>query len=198
MTHPIEIESYRRLGARVDLTQLPPGTRAVVARVIHATADVDFAASLEMTEDTVAAGAAALAAHSPVIVDVEMVRAGISGVRAECFLGRARAARVSGTQTLSALAMQLAGEQHPDGAVFVVGCAPTALEQLLDLVDSGAVRPALVVGVPVGFVGATESKDRLRRTAGVQSISNVGERGGSAVAAAIVNALSRLGGTQSV
>jgi precorrin-8X/cobalt-precorrin-8 methylmutase len=166
--------------------------------VIHATADVDFAASLQMTEDSVAAGAAALAAHSPVIVDVEMVRAGISGLDAECHLGRARAARVSGTHTLSALAMQLAAEKHPDGAVFVVGCAPTALDQLLDLVDSGAVRPALVVGVPVGFVGATEAKDRLRRTTGVKSISNVGERGGSAVAAAIVNALVRLGDAQSV
>ncbi|MFZ0173162.1 MAG: precorrin-8X methylmutase [Acidimicrobiales bacterium] len=194
MTHPIETESYRRLGARIDLSHLPSGPRAVVARVIHATADLGFANSLRLTESAVDAGLHALAADAPVVVDVEMVRAGIGGVPTECFLGRARPLRRRAGQTLSAFAMQLAATAHPDGAVFVVGCAPTALEQLLDLVEAGAVSPALVIGVPVGFVGAAESKDRLRRTAHLETISNVGERGGSAVAAAIVNALVRLGG----
>jgi precorrin-8X/cobalt-precorrin-8 methylmutase len=120
-----------------------------------------------------------------------MVRAGV-GQAAECFLTEAGAsANADPGMTLSARAMALAGQHHPDGAIFVIGCAPTALEQLLDLVEAGLVRPAIVVGVPVGFVGAAEAKERLRSFGGLASISNVGERGGSAVAAAIVNALAR-------
>jgi len=127
-----------------------------------------------------------------------MVRAGIPGVRAECLLPEARALAGSGERqgtTLSAIAMEIAAARHESGAIFVVGCAPTALERLLDLVSSGTVRPAVVIGVPVGFVGAAESKARLRSVASLESISNVGERGGTAVAAAIVNALWRLAGT---
>ncbi|MGH9299972.1 MAG: precorrin-8X methylmutase, partial [Acidimicrobiales bacterium] len=98
--------------------------------------------------------------------------------------------------TLSALAMRMAASEHREGAIFAIGCAPTALDELIALATSGEVAPLLVIGVPVGFVGAAESKDRLRSLpAGVlPSISNVGERGGSAVAAAIVNALVRLSG----
>jgi precorrin-8X/cobalt-precorrin-8 methylmutase len=199
-THPIEAESYRVLEARLDLSHLEPGPRAVVARVVHATADAALADTMCVTPEAVRAGVAALAGEVPVVVDVEMVRAGI-GLPAECFLAEARVGRSRGPTgtrvptapagTLSAAAMELAVARHPDGAVFVIGCAPTALERLLDLVGSGAARPALVVGVPVGFVGAAEAKERLRASP-VCSISNVGERGGSAVAAAVVNALWRL------
>lgn len=194
MTHPIEVESYRRLAERVDLAHLPPGQAAVVARVIHATADLGFAESLRFSGGAVEAGVAALGSGAAVVVDVEMVRAGIGGPATECFLAESRAtdAIAGPATTLSARAMTLAAERHPDGAIFVIGCAPTALEQLLDLVEAGLVRPALVVGVPVGFVGAAESKERLRTFTQLPSISNVGERGGSAVAAAIVNALARM------
>ena len=195
MTHPIEEESYRRLHALVDLSHLSAGKQAVVARVIHATADLEFARTLDMTESAVEAGVAALAAGAPVVVDVEMVRAGLVGLEARCYLGEARAAPPA-LPTLSARAMQLAAQHHPEGAVFVVGCAPTALEELINLVEAGRVRPALVIGVPVGFVGAAEAKEHLRRTEGLPAISNVGERGGSAVAAAIVNALRRLVGEE--
>jgi precorrin-8X/cobalt-precorrin-8 methylmutase len=188
--HPIEVESYRRLARRVDLSHFDDGPRAVIARVIHATADTEFAESLRVAPAAVAAGVELITAGAPVVVDVEMVRAGIGGVKTVCFLPQARAEPPDGL-TLSARATRLAGE-YPDGALFVVGCAPTALEELLDLVEAGAVRPGLVVGVPVGFVGAAEAKDRLRRCEHVPSISNVGERGGSSVAAAIVNALLRL------
>jgi precorrin-8X/cobalt-precorrin-8 methylmutase len=191
VTHPIEAESYRRLALRVDLSHLPPGRRAVVARVIHATADLGFADSLRFSDGAIDAGTSAIRSGAPIVVDVEMVRAGVGGT-AECFLAEARAGASSSdpAMTLSARAMVLAGQRHPDGAIFVVGCAPTALEQLLDLVEAGLVRPTMVVGVPVGFVGAAEAKERLR-SFGVASISNVGERGGSAVAAAIINALAR-------
>jgi precorrin-8X/cobalt-precorrin-8 methylmutase len=189
--HPIEVESYRRIATRVDLSHLESGPRAVIARVIHATADIEFAESLRVTPAAVATGIEVIATGAPVVVDVEMVGAGIGSLEADCFLSRARAEPPDGL-TLSARAMRLAAGEYPDGALFVIGCAPTALEQLLDLVEAGAVRPGLVVGVPVGFVGAAEAKDRLRCHEHVPSISNLGERGGSSVAAAIVNALVRL------
>jgi len=190
--HPIEEESFRRLAERVDLSALPAGDREVVARVVHATADLSFAASMRLSPGAVQAGVEALRRGAPVVADVEMVRAGLPGVTACCHLAEARQAGAGGDLTLSALAMRLAAKAHPDGAVFAVGCAPTALEQLLDLVEGGSVRPALVVGVPVGFVGASEAKGRLVATEGLEFVSNVGERGGSAVAAAVVNALWRM------
>ncbi|MGO9558970.1 MAG: precorrin-8X methylmutase [Acidimicrobiales bacterium] len=195
--HPIEEESFRRLAARIDLSHLPPLTRAIVARVIHATADLSFADSIVVDEEAAANAVKALAEGAPVITDVEMVRSGVRG--SHCFLELARKRAQDENHkdndpalTLSARAIQLAAKAHPDGAIFAIGCAPTALDQLVTLAEQGKVRPVLVVGVPVGFVGAAESKERLRMsTADIPSISNIGERGGSAVAAAIVNALGR-------
>jgi precorrin-8X/cobalt-precorrin-8 methylmutase len=190
--HPIEAESYRILASRLDLGHMDSGPRAVVERVIHASADLSYATTIVISEGAVDAGLAALAAGAPVVVDVAMVAAGITSVATECLLGLAQAG-VGGHPTRSANAMRLAAERHPDGAVFVVGCAPTALTALIDLAAAGAVRPALVIGLPVGFVGAAESKEALRQS-GLASISNVGEKGGSAVAAAALNALVRLAG----
>jgi precorrin-8X/cobalt-precorrin-8 methylmutase len=180
--HPIEAESFRILEGRVDLSRFGPLSRAVVARVVHASADVELAGSMVVDDASVERGIAAIRAGAPVVVDVEMVRAGIVGIATECHLAEA-----TGGPTRSAAAMRLAAERHPRGAVFVVGCAPTALGQLLDL----DVEPALVVGLPVGFVGAAEAKAGLRAR-GWPAISNVGEKGGSAVAAAAVNAMVRL------
>jgi precorrin isomerase len=98
--------------------------------------------------------------------------------------------------TRSAAGMRAAVHHHPSGAVVVVGCAPTALEEVLRLAAAGDLAPALVVGLPVGFVGAAAAKEALR-VSGLAAISNVGERGGSAVAAAAVNALVRLAATPS-
>jgi len=194
--HPIEAESYRLLEERCDLSSFAPGPRAVIARVLHATVDFSFAESLVVPEPAVEAGVAAVRAGAAFVADVEMVRAGIGQVATECFLGAARALTGAGESepdvTLSARAIQLAAERHSDGAVFVVGCAPTALEQVVALAKAGVLRPALVIGVPVGLVGAAESKEHLRAATSILSISNVGERGGSAIAAAIVNALVRL------
>lgn len=190
--HPIEAESYRLLAERCDLSHLEAGPRAVLERVLHATADFSFVDSLVAPPASVAAGVTAIRAGAPVVVDVEMVRAGISGVRAECRLDDARRTVRTERLTLSAAAMRLAAAEHAEGAVFAVGCAPTALEELVSLCLAGDVRPALVVGVPVGLVGAAEAKQRLRDATAIPSVSNVGARGGSAVAAAIVNALVRL------
>jgi len=189
--HPIETESYRILHERVDLTRWPPGQRDVVARLIHASADLDYAATTVIGSHAVVHCIEALKAHAPVIADVEMVRAGITSTDATCLLTKAHADPDTGL-TRSAHAVRLAAAAHPTGAVFVIGCAPTALFELIDLHRQGAVHPALVVGLPVGFVGAAESKQALRDSPlGPVSISNVGEKGGSAVAAAAVNALMR-------
>jgi precorrin isomerase len=132
---------------------------------------------------------AALEAGGPVIVDVRMTGAGVSGVHADCYLDQVAAPPVGLTR--SAAAMRIAASQHPTGAIVVVGCAPTALDEVLELAGRGEWAPALVIGLPVGFVGAAAAKEALRMS-GLPAISNVGEKGGSAVAAAAVNALVRL------
>lgn len=179
--HPIERESYRILRSRLDTSAFPPLHRAVVERVVHASADLDYAADLVTDEAALRRGHEALHSGAPVVADVEMVAAGITARRAVCRL--ADAAPGPGL-TRSAHAVRLAYEQVGPGAVWVVGCAPTALEELVAL-DAA---PALVIGMPVGFVGAAESKARLRAS-GLPAVSNISEKGGSAVAAAALNAL---------
>ncbi len=183
--HPIEVESYRIMAERVDLSSWPPLGRAVVARMIHASADLDYATSVRAVEADVQAGIDAVGAGAPIICDAHMVRVGITGAAATCLLDDVGAAPPGSTR--SAAAMRLAAERHPHGAVFVIGNAPTALLELLAL----HVRPALVVGLPVGFVGAAESKQALLDS-GLPCITNLGEKGGSAVAVAAVNAIIRL------
>ena len=181
LVHPIEQESFGILRSRVDLSRLPPLVRAVTERVVHASADLDYVTDLVADEDALQAGAAALAAGAPVVADVQMVAAGITAREVVC---RVRDAQAHDGLTRSAAAVRLAHAQVGPGAVWVVGCAPTALVELLAL-DA---RPALVVGLPVGFVGAAESKAALRAS-GLPQVSNVSEKGGSAVAAAALNAL---------
>ncbi|MGW5367741.1 precorrin-8X methylmutase [Streptomyces sp. NPDC004009] len=181
VVHPIEQESYRRLRARLDTSHLPPLTRAVVERVVHSAADLDYATDLVTDEDDLVRAHAALHAGAPVVVDVEMVGAGITRRETVC---RLKDAVAGPGLTRSAHGVRLAYEQVGPGALWVIGNAPTALEELLTLDAS----PALVVGLPVGFVGAVESKEALRAS-GLPAVSNVSEKGGSAVAAAALNAL---------
>ena len=195
MIHPIEVESYRVLADRVDLAALGHGplAQAVVARVIHASADLDLAESMRVSEDDAAAGIRALRQGAPVICDVEMVSHGITGVATQCFLSQAADPAPEPALTRSAAGMRLAAEAHPQGGIWVVGCAPTALVEIIRLAGQERIRPALVIGMPVGFVGAAESKEALR-SSGLSAISNVGEKGGSAMAAAALNALVRIAG----
>jgi precorrin-8X/cobalt-precorrin-8 methylmutase len=179
--HPIEQESFRILRSRLDASSLPTLSRAVVERVIHSSADLEYATDLVVDEPSLLAGHAALHAGAPIVADVEMVASGITARQAVC---RLKDATASPGLTRSAHAVRLAFEQVGPGAVWVIGCAPTALEALLRL----HAAPALVVGLPVGFVGAAESKAALRAS-GLPAISNISEKGGSAVAAAAVNAL---------
>jgi precorrin-8X/cobalt-precorrin-8 methylmutase len=181
VVHPIEQESFRRLRERRDTSHFPPLTRAVVERVVHSSADLGYADELVMDEAELEKAHAALHAGAPVVTDVEMVAAGITRRETVCRLREARSAE---GLTRSAHAVRLAFEQVGPGALWVIGCAPTALEELLVL-DAA---PALVIGLPVGFVGAAESKAALRAS-GLPAVSNVSEKGGSAVAAAALNAL---------
>jgi precorrin-8X/cobalt-precorrin-8 methylmutase len=184
--HPIEERSYAILRSRVDLSPMPPLWRAVAERVIHASADVEYAVDLVTDEAHLERGLRALRDGAPIVTDVAMVAAGITGRETICSVAdpaAARMARAAGI-TRSAAAIRLSYAEVGRGAIWVVGCAPTALEEII----ARDVDPALVIGLPVGFVGAAESKEALRKS-GLPAVSNVSEKGGSAVAAAALNAL---------
>ena len=185
--HPIEAESYRILRARVDLSHLPALVRAVTERVVHASADLEYADTLLADEAALVSGREALLAGAPVVCDTRMVAGGITRREATVPLLDPRAAQLAASEgiTRTAAAMRLAVEETGAGAVWVVGNAPTALFELLDRPPRD---PALIVGLPVGFVGATEAKAALAAS-GLPCVANRGEKGGSAVAAAAVNAL---------
>lgn len=193
--HPIEARSYRIMEAELGdrLAVWPERERAVVARMVHATADDSFATSTRIGPEAVSAAIDALRAGAAVICDARMVAAGIPAVAAttavSCYLDSAVATE---GLTRSAAAVDAAAADHPEGALWVFGNAPTALARLLELSHQG-VRPAAVIGLPVGYVGAAEAKEQLWASElAPVAITNQGRRGGSPVAAAAVNALWRL------
>ncbi len=185
--HPIEAESYRILRARVDLSHLSALTRAVTERVVHASADLEYADTLVADEEALRAGREALLDGAPIVCDTRMVAGGITGREARVPLLDPRAAQLAASEgiTRTAAAIRLAARETGAGAVWVVGNAPTALFELLERPPRD---PALIIGLPVGFVGAAEAKAALAAS-GLPCVANRGEKGGSAVAAAAVNAL---------
>ena len=177
----------------------PPETAAVVKRVIHTTADFDYAKNLRFTPGAVQAAVRALQRGAVIVTDTNMALAGISrpglaklGCEAVCYMADpavAEAAKQAGT-TRAVAAMHRAAREHP-GAILAVGNAPTALLTIAEEIEAG-LRPALVIGVPVGFVNVVESKETLFAVCeqhGVPAIAAMGRKGGSNVAAAICNAL---------
>lgn len=194
----IEEESFRLIEAELPDHGFAPGPWRVVRRMVHATADLDFARNAVVTQGAVEAGAAALARGAPIVCDVRMIAAGLSaerlsrlGVKVHCLLSDpevAARAREAGI-TRSAEAMQLAMRRGLlDGAVVAVGNAPTALFEVIRLVREAGARPALVVGVPVGFVGAAESKEAALALA-VPHLVVRGRKGGTPAAVAALHAL---------
>ncbi|HYM03970.1 MAG TPA: precorrin-8X methylmutase [Stellaceae bacterium] len=192
---------YRRSAAIIrsetDLAALPAALRPLALRLVHAAGDPALAKDLAWSKGAVAAGRAALAAGAPVLVDAAMVAAGIIARRLPaknrvlCFLGEPRVPALARrlATTRSAAAVEL-WRPHLEGAVVALGNAPTALFHLLEMIAAGAPLPALVLGFPVGFVGAAESKAALiQNRLGLSFIALRGRRGGSALAAAAVNAL---------
>ncbi len=183
---PAEEESYRILRSRIDLSRLPRFSRDVTERVIHASADFDYATDLVCDEEALAAGAAALAAGASVIVDAAMVAAGVCGWPVICKIDEPLTQRLARTAGLSraAAAIRLAFGQVGPGAVWVVGCEPSALEEIL----TRGVEPGFVIGLPAGFAGAAEAKDALRAS-GLRALTNRSEKGGASVAVAALEAL---------
>ena len=197
----IERTSLKIITAELEEMGLtpPPETAAVVKRVIHTTADFDYARNLRFTPSAVEKAVAALQQGATIVTDTNMALAGISkpglaklGAEACCYMADpavAAAAREAGT-TRAVAAMHRAAVEHP-GAILAVGNAPTALLTIAEEIEAG-LRPALVIGVPVGFVNVVESKERLFAVCeqyGVPAIVAMGRKGGSNVAAAICNAL---------
>lgn len=192
-------EIYRRsfatIAGEADLDSLPNDLRDIAIRIVHACGMTDIVADLAFSAHAGAAGTQALAKGAPILVDAEMVSHGIIRRRLPkantviCTLNDTAVpatAKALGT-TRSAMAVDL-WLPHLDGAVIAIGNAPTALFRLLELIEQGAPRPALVLGFAVGFVGAAESKEALIQS-GLPFIALRGRRGGSAMAAAAVNAL---------
>ena len=198
-------EIYRRsfatIRAETDLAGLPEDVARVAVRMVHACGQVDLVEDLAFSPDVVTRAREALDAGAPVLCDAEMVASGVTRRRLPkdndvvCTLNDPRtpalAADLGTTRTAAALELW---RDRLDGAVVAIGNAPTALFRLLELLEEGAPQPAAILGFPVGFVGAAESKAALAETElGVPFLTLPGRRGGSAMASAAVNALAREG-----
>jgi precorrin-8X/cobalt-precorrin-8 methylmutase len=190
-------QSFATIRAEADLAAIPADLEKLAVRLIHACGMVDVVQDLRFSPGAGAAGRAALAKGAPILCDARMVAEGITRARLPannpviCTLNEAdvpQLARDLGN-TRSAAALEH-WREYLEGSVVVIGNAPTALFYLLEMLDAGAPRPALILGMPVGFIGAAESKDMLAADSrGVPYVIVRGRRGGSAMAAAAVNAL---------
>lgn len=187
----IEAESHRLIDARLAHTEWTGAQAAVVRRVIHATADFSFAARMRFHPEAIDAGLAALRAGRPILCDAAMLQTALTRTDCPvfCEIGSDAAhARAKAEGTTRAVAAMRILAPRMEGAVIGIGNAPTALFEVLRLAREEGVRPALVVGMPVGFVGARESKEALAES-GLVCITNRGARGGSPAVAAALNAL---------
>jgi precorrin-8X/cobalt-precorrin-8 methylmutase len=194
-------EIYRRsfatIRAEADLGGLPADVSRVAVRMIHACGMVDLVQDIGYSPNVVADARAALLAGAPILCDATMVSSGITRRRLPaanevlCTLGDKRVAHLAARleTTRSAAAMEL-WRDHLEGSVVAIGNAPTSLFRLLEMIDAGAPRPAAVLGIPVGFIGAVESKEALAANdLGLEYLVVRGRRGGSAITAAAVNAI---------
>lgn len=194
--HPITAASFAVIDSEIGAHSWSAAEYAIVRRAIHATADFDFAQLFEFGNGAIASGISALLANVPAIADVQMVTVGIASTLARsghqnvyCAIANAPASPPSG-QTRTEAGMRTLARQYPEG-VFVVGNAPTALLAIAAMIRAGEISPALVVGVPVGFVAVEAAKAAIAATS-APYITVRGRKGGSPVAAAIVNALVHL------
>jgi precorrin-8X/cobalt-precorrin-8 methylmutase len=190
--------SFAIIRAEADLSRFSGRAAHVVVRMIHACGMTDLPEDVEMSPDFAGAAEAALKAGAPILCDAKMVSNGVTRARLPagndvvCTLDDPRTPALAAEMgtTRSAAAMEL-WRPHLAGALVVIGNAPTSLFRLLEMLDAGAPRPAAVIGIPVGFVGAAESKQALARDGRVPFLVVHGRRGGSAMAAAAVNALAQ-------
>ncbi|MFB8141061.1 precorrin-8X methylmutase [Streptomyces parvus] len=190
-------QSFATIRAEADLAGLPTDVSQVAVRMIHACGMVDLVKDLAFSPNAVADARAALRAGAPILCDVAMVASGVTRKRLPadndvvCTLSDPSVPELAAKMgtTRSAAALEL-WRDRMEGAVVAVGNAPTALFRLLEMIEEGAPRPAAVIGVPVGFVGAMESKEALaEHPSGLEHLIVRGRRGGSAIAAAALNAI---------
>ena len=200
----IYVDSFATIRAESDLSQIPADAEKIAVRMVHASGQTDLTKDLVIHPGLVSAARAALAGGAPILADATMVASGVTRARLPkdnevlCFLRDERVpdlAKEWGT-TRSAAAVSLWGNCL-EGAVVAIGNAPTALFHLLEMLLDGAPRPAAIIGVPVGFIGAAESKEALIRLHDQHSELDIpflavrGRRGGSAMAASALNALAQ-------
>ncbi|OSC75079.1 precorrin-8X methylmutase [Streptomyces sp. WA6-1-16] len=190
-------QSFATIRAEAHLAGLPADVSQVAVRMIHACGMVDLVKDLAFSPNAVADARAALRAGAPILCDVAMVASGVTRKRLPadndvvCTLSDPSVPELAAKMgtTRSAAALEL-WRDRMEGAVVAVGNAPTALFRLLEMIEEGAPRPAAVIGVPVGFVGAMESKEALaEHPSGLEHLIVRGRRGGSAIAAAALNAI---------
>ena len=195
----IEAESFVQIRELTNLEGLSREQQQVVMRVVHSVGIPEVAAHVRFSEGACGNGLAALARNANILCDVEMVKQGVTKrmIEAEplCFLNNPRTVELakSSGETRSMAALQL-WQDYIKGSVVIIGNAPTALFRLLEMIEQGSPKPALIIGMPVGFVGAAESKQALwdvHEELGVECITLLGRMGGSAVSAATCNALLR-------
>lgn len=194
----IENSSFAIIDEEAGPHAFAPGEWQVVRRVIHATADFEFTKLVEFRHDAVAAGIRALKAGAPILVDVKMISAGLNedrlaayGCKVHSFISDPDVIETAKRDNLTR-AIESMRKAHRlgllDGAIVAIGNAPTALLEVVRLVLEEGARPALIIGVPVGFVSAVESKEAVE-TVSTPSIIARGRKGGSAIAVAIIHAL---------
>ena len=195
----IEEKSFHIVNKLLSASKFPEREKQVAARVIHTTTDLDYTKDLSFHPKAIESGLSAIRAGRDVICDVSMVMAGINtrilsyfGGRAVCFINDKSIMRQASRLRLARaiLAMRKASRLM-DGAIIAIGNAPTALFEVCNLIKSKKIKPALVIGIPVGFVGAKDSKKELA-SLDIPYITNRSTKGGSTVACAIVNAILKM------
>ncbi|MGM0884875.1 MAG: precorrin-8X methylmutase [Bacillota bacterium] len=175
----------------------------IVQRIIHASADFELGRSLVFHKDAIKAGIKSIREGRTVVADVQMIQAGVSKERLERFGGGVKvyisdpdvmeeAKRLNTTRAIISMRKAI---KEADGGIYAIGNAPTALLELIRLVKEGQARPGLIIGMPVGFVSAAESKDELRKL-DIPFITNIGRKGGSTIVVSAINAISIMAAAQ--
>ena len=198
----IEQRSFEIIRSEVDkekFSKIPEEMQDVIVRVIHSTADFDFIDTIRFSEDFFSKATNSLKSGAFILTDIKMVKYGISraytdkfNIEVDSFIDNENVVNYAKSNKISRsmAAMRLFGKKADNGLI-VIGNAPTALFETISLIEKGAISPAAVIGVPVGFVGAAESKDELIEFNKVPYITTIGRKGGTPVAVSIVNALLR-------
>ncbi|PCJ34844.1 MAG: precorrin-8X methylmutase [Moraxellaceae bacterium] len=198
--HKIEQESFNRIRELSDLVGFSEDQAQIAMRLIHTCGEPGISSAIKISESAVASGIAAIENNAAVLCDVEMVRHGLTkrflNQEVMCFLNDERVPQLASeqgeTRTMAALRFW---EPHVGGSIVLIGNAPTALFRLMEMIENGSAKPALIIGIPVGFVGAAESKEALidfSQQYSIPYITVTGFVGGSAMTAAAFNALLRL------